>query len=64
MSVSTPDEISIEALAEDFLDRRRRGERPTLDEYVARYPAPRRRDPRVLPGARVWSRTSSPRRAT
>ncbi len=38
MSVSTPGDVSIETLAEEFLDRRRRGERPTLNEYVARYP--------------------------
>ena len=39
MSVSTPGEISIEALAEEFLERRRRGERPTLEEYVTRHPS-------------------------
>ncbi len=29
----------IEALADEFLARRRRGERPTVEEYAARYPA-------------------------
>ena len=29
---------SVEALAEEFLDRRRRGERPTVAEYAARHP--------------------------
>ena len=38
MSVSSPDRPSIEDLAEEFLDRRRRGERPTLEEYATRYP--------------------------
>jgi hypothetical protein len=28
----------VEALAEEFLDRQRRGERPTLDEYCQRHP--------------------------
>ena len=28
----------VEALAEEFLDRQRRGERPTIEEYAARYP--------------------------
>ena len=26
-------------LAEEFLERRQRGERPTVEEYAARYPA-------------------------
>jgi serine/threonine protein kinase len=38
MSTSESDAISVEALAEEFLERRRRGERPTLAEYAARYP--------------------------
>jgi eukaryotic-like serine/threonine-protein kinase len=38
MAVSTPGELSIEELAEEFLERRRRGERPTLEEYLTRYP--------------------------
>jgi hypothetical protein len=29
----------VERLAEDFIDRKRRGERPTLQEYVDRHPA-------------------------
>ncbi len=33
-----PDAITVEALAEEFLERKRRGERPTVAEYVARYP--------------------------
>jgi serine/threonine-protein kinase len=32
------DAMAIDELAEEFLARRRRGERPTIDEYVARYP--------------------------
>ncbi len=32
------DAITVEALAEEFLERKRRGERPTVTEYVARYP--------------------------
>ena len=38
MSVSSPDRPSIEDLAEEFLERRRRGERPSLEEYAARHP--------------------------
>jgi eukaryotic-like serine/threonine-protein kinase len=38
MSVSSSEKPSIEDLAEEFLERRRRGERPTLDEYAVRYP--------------------------
>jgi serine/threonine protein kinase/WD40 repeat protein len=38
MSVSSPDQPSIEDLAEGFLERRRRGERPSMREYVERYP--------------------------
>ena len=38
MSVTSANQPSIEDLAEEFLDRRRRGERPSLDEYAARYP--------------------------
>jgi hypothetical protein len=30
--------ITVEDLAEEFLERRRRGERPTLEEYAAKYP--------------------------
>jgi serine/threonine protein kinase len=30
--------ISVEALAEEFLERKRKGERPTVGEYLARYP--------------------------
>ena len=29
---------NVEDLAEEFLERRRRGERPTIEEYAARYP--------------------------
>ena len=35
-SVSASDRVA--ALAESFLDRYRRGERPALTEYTARYP--------------------------
>ncbi len=33
-----PDAITVESLAEEFLERKRRGEKPTVAEYVARYP--------------------------
>jgi len=33
-----PDAITVEALAEEFLERKRRGEWPTVADYVARYP--------------------------
>ena len=35
-SVSQPNQV--EALAEEFLERRRQGERPTIAEYTAKYP--------------------------
>src|SRR5271157_2693735 len=38
MSNATADAITVESLAEEFLERKRRGERPTVSEYVARYP--------------------------
>jgi serine/threonine protein kinase/WD40 repeat protein len=38
MSGPTADHVSVEVLAEEFLARRRRGERPTLEEYVERFP--------------------------
>jgi hypothetical protein len=38
MTDATAGSISVEALAEEFLGRKRRGERPTVAEYLARYP--------------------------
>ena len=38
MSTSSDARNPVEALAEEFLDRKRRGEQPTLREYVERYP--------------------------
>ena len=38
MTTSSDERNPVEVLAEEFLDRQRRGERPTLDEYVERYP--------------------------
>ena len=38
MSGSASEPISVEALAEEFLERRRRGERPSVADYVLRYP--------------------------
>ncbi len=38
MSASSEERNPVEVLAEEFLDRQRRGERPTLDEYLQRYP--------------------------
>ena len=38
MSRSFAEPDPVEALAEEFLERRRRGERPTIEEYIARYP--------------------------
>jgi len=38
MTDATAGRISVEALAEEFLERRRRGERPKVAEYLARYP--------------------------
>src|SRR4051812_5476103 len=38
MPVSSSEQPLIEDLAEEFLERRRRGERPSLQEYAARYP--------------------------
>ena len=33
MSISSGERNPVELLAEEFLDRKRRGERPTLQEY-------------------------------
>jgi serine/threonine protein kinase/WD40 repeat protein/Flp pilus assembly protein TadD len=38
MSGSSDERNPVEVLAEEFLARQRRGERPSLDEYTARYP--------------------------
>ena len=38
MKTSSGERNPVELLAEDFLDRKRRGEQPTLREYVERYP--------------------------
>jgi hypothetical protein len=38
MTASSDERNPLEVLAEEFLDRQRRGERPTLDEYLERYP--------------------------
>src|SRR6478609_1833061 len=38
MSTSSDPRNPVEALAEEFLDRKRRGETPTVQEYVERYP--------------------------
>ena len=38
MNTSSDARNPVEALAEEFLDRKRRGEQPTLREYVERYP--------------------------
>jgi serine/threonine protein kinase/WD40 repeat protein len=38
MSASSNDRDPVEHLAEEFAERRRRGERPTIDEYAARHP--------------------------
>src|SRR5262249_53429139 len=37
-SGSSDDRNPVEVLADDFVERQRRGERPTLDEYCRRYP--------------------------
>ena len=39
MSASSDGRNPVEALAEEFLDRHRRGERPTVREYVDRHPS-------------------------
>src|SRR5271166_67320 len=38
MTDATAGSISVEALAEEFVERKRKGERPTVAEYLARYP--------------------------
>src|SRR6516164_6295158 len=38
MSISSGERNPVELLAEDFLDRKRRGERPTLQDYLERHP--------------------------
>src|SRR5262249_31130029 len=38
MSTSSDERNPVELLAEDFLDRKRRGEHPTLQDYLERHP--------------------------
>jgi hypothetical protein len=38
MSSASSDRHPVEQLAEEFIERQRRGERPSLTEYTARYP--------------------------
>src|SRR5215467_13734819 len=38
MSTSSDARNPVELLAEEFLDRKRRGERPTLQDYLERHP--------------------------
>ena len=38
MASSNADRDPVELLAEDFLDRRRRGETPSIEEYAQRHP--------------------------
>src|ERR1051326_8903560 len=38
MSESSTERDLVAALAEEFLERQRRGEQPNLDEYLARFP--------------------------
>ena len=38
MSESVSQSNRVETLAEEFLERRRKGERPTIAEYVAKHP--------------------------
>ena len=37
-SLNDADRDPIEVMAESFLERFRRGERPSIDEYAAKYP--------------------------
>ena len=38
METASPRRETVEQLAEDFVERYRRGERPSLSEYTRRYP--------------------------
>src|SRR5690348_3684178 len=38
MIESSPERIPIEQLAEEFLERHRRGEKPSISEYTEKYP--------------------------
>jgi WD40 repeat protein/serine/threonine protein kinase len=38
MTIPSSDREPLEQLAEEFIERHRRGEKPSLDDYVARYP--------------------------
>ena len=49
-NTSSADYGRFEELAEEFAARFRRGERPSLQEYIDRCPEPGRRDPRAVPG--------------
>jgi serine/threonine protein kinase/tetratricopeptide (TPR) repeat protein len=39
MNDSTPEPVPVEQLAEEFLERHRRGEKPSITEYTDKYPA-------------------------
>ena len=51
MTTSSDERNPVEALAEEFLDRKRRGEQPTLARIRRALPRAGRRDPRPVPGA-------------
>ncbi len=51
MNISSDARNPVELLAEEFLDRKRRGEHPTLREYVERYPDLAGDIQRPVPGA-------------
>jgi hypothetical protein len=38
MSEPVSSSLSVEELAEEFLERQRQGQRPTVDDYAERYP--------------------------
>jgi hypothetical protein len=52
MSSSAAEASVVEALADDYLERKRRGERPTVAEYAAKYPTSPTRSVR---SSRCWA---------
>jgi hypothetical protein len=54
MSTSSDARNPVELLAEEFLDRKRRGEQPTLREYLERHPELARESAKA-----AWARSES-----
>ncbi|MFO0872333.1 MAG: WD40 repeat domain-containing serine/threonine protein kinase, partial [Pirellulales bacterium] len=60
MSTSSDERLPVEVLAEEFLDRLRRGEQPTVAEYAQRYPEQAAAIRELFPAMLVLERLSVP----